>query len=33
MVRFCWIKQEVLGWDVLATSEIISYVVSLLPSV
>lgn len=30
MVRFWWIKQEVWGWDVLATSEITCYVVSLL---
>lgn len=30
MVRFWWITQEVLGWDVLATSQITRYVVSLL---
>lgn len=29
MARFWWIKQEVLCWDVLATSEITWYVVSL----
>lgn len=30
MVAFWWIKQEVLGWDVLATSEITWYVLALL---
>lgn len=32
MVRFWWIKLEVLGWDVLATSEITFLLLRLQPS-
>lgn len=33
MVRFWWIKREILGWDVLASNEITCYIVSLLLTV